>query len=99
MPAPRYTMIRGEFYIRYPDLPRNGPEPDGDTINFLPDNDDLVRTLPRFNGVPPERRHLGTYGIRFEGIDALAKAFFDGRNDAQIQNHVASRAYGAYTRL
>jgi hypothetical protein len=62
MPGPRYTLIRGEFYIRYPDLPRNGPEPDGDTINFLPDNDDLVRSLPRFGNTGPDRRHLDTYG-------------------------------------
>ncbi|HEX2264284.1 MAG TPA: hypothetical protein VHH52_11110 [Pseudonocardiaceae bacterium] len=75
MPAPRYTLIRGEFYIRYPDLPRNGPEPDGDTINFLPDNDDLVRGLPRFDNIGPDRRHLGTYGTRFEGIDTLETHF------------------------
>jgi hypothetical protein len=29
IPAPRYTLITGDFYIRYPDLPRHGPEPDG----------------------------------------------------------------------
>jgi hypothetical protein len=34
MPAPRYVLITGEFYVLYPDLPRNGPEPDGDTISF-----------------------------------------------------------------
>jgi hypothetical protein len=72
MAAPRYILILGDFYIRYPDLPRNGPEPDGDTINFLPDHDDLIRGLPRFTaGVGPDRRHLGTYGVRFEGIDTL----------------------------
>jgi hypothetical protein len=75
MAAPRYTLILGDFYIRYPDLPRNGPEPDGDTINFLPDNDDLVRGLPRFGTVGPDRRHLGTYGTRFEGIDTLESHF------------------------
>jgi hypothetical protein len=75
MPAPRYVLITGEFYILYPDLPRHGPEPDGDTINFLPDNDDLVRALPRFNGKPAEQKHLGTYSVRFEGIDALESHF------------------------
>jgi endonuclease YncB( thermonuclease family) len=73
--VPRYTLIRGEFYILYPDLPLNGPEPDGDTINFLPDNDDLVPALPRFSGVRPDRKHLGTYGVRFEGIDTLETHF------------------------
>jgi hypothetical protein len=27
-----YRLLAGEFVIRYPDEPRNGPEPDGDTI-------------------------------------------------------------------
>lgn len=31
-----YTLLRGEFVIRYPDLPREGPEPDGDTVKFAP---------------------------------------------------------------
>jgi endonuclease YncB( thermonuclease family) len=75
MSAPRYRLITGDFYILYPDLPRNGPEPDGDTISFLPDDDDLVQALPWFNDVPPGRKHLGTYSVRFEGIDALETHF------------------------
>lgn len=71
MTQPRYTTIKGSFYIRYDDLPNQGPEPDGDTINFLPDHDDLVWMLKRFSGKAPDRRHLGTYPVRFEGIDAL----------------------------
>ena len=62
-------------------MPRNGPEPDGDTGNFLPDNDDLVRGLPRFNQVGPDRRHLGTYSTRFEGIDALETHFENQHHD------------------
>jgi hypothetical protein len=81
MATPRYTLITGDFYVRYPDLPRNGPEPDGDTVNFLPDNDDLVRGLPRFNQVGPDRRHLGTYSTRFEGIDALETHFENQHQD------------------
>lgn len=81
MARPRYTLITGDFYIRYPDLPRNGPEPDGDTINFLPDNDDLVRSLPRFSNRGPDRRHLGTYGTRFEGIDTLETHFENQHQD------------------
>jgi hypothetical protein len=84
MAAPRYTLILGDFYIRYPDLPRNGPEPDGDTINFLPDNDDLVRGLPRFGTVGPDRRHLGTYGTRFEGIDTLETHFENQHQDLKF---------------
>jgi hypothetical protein len=75
MPAPRYRLIRGEFHLLYPDLPRNGPEPDGDTISFLPDDDALVRVLPRFGGNPADRKHRGTYNVRFEGVDALETHF------------------------
>lgn len=76
---PRYTLVTGAYYILYSDLPRNGPEPDGDTISFLPDSDDLVRSLRWFSGVGPDRRHLGTYSVRFEGIDAL-ETHFDNRH-------------------
>lgn len=91
MSVPRYTLIRGEFYIRYPDLPRNGPEPDGDTINFLPDNDDLVRSLPRFDNTGPDRRHLGTYGTRFEGIDTLETHFENQHQDLQFAQAARDR--------
>ncbi|HEY6421652.1 MAG TPA: thermonuclease family protein [Pseudonocardiaceae bacterium] len=75
MSGTRYTLLTGEFYIRYPDLPRNGPEPDGDTISFLPDSDGVVQKLPRFSGIAPDRRHLDTYSVRFESIDALETHF------------------------
>jgi hypothetical protein len=26
MAGSRYILIRGDFFIRYPDLPRNGPQ-------------------------------------------------------------------------
>jgi endonuclease YncB( thermonuclease family) len=79
MSAPRYTLIQGDFYILYPDLPRQGPEPDGDTVTFLPDQDDLVRRLRRLSGTAPDRKHLGTYSVRFESIDAL-ETHFAGRH-------------------
>lgn len=77
--VPRYTLIRGDFYILYPDLPKNGPQPDGDTINFLPDHDDLVQALKRFSGQSARRKHLNTYSVRFEGIDTL-ETHFEGRH-------------------
>ncbi|HZA16086.1 MAG TPA: thermonuclease family protein, partial [Pseudonocardiaceae bacterium] len=91
MSVPRYTLIRGEFYICYPDLPRNGPEPDGDTINFLPDNDDLVGSLPRFGNTGPDRRHLGTYGTRFEGIDTLETHFENQHQDLHFAHGARDR--------
>ena len=91
MSVPRYTLIRGEFYICYPDLPRNGPEPDGDTISFLPDNDDLVGSLPRFGNTGPDRRHLGTYGTRFEGIDTLETHFENQHQDLHFAHGARDR--------
>ena len=48
-----YTLLRGQFVIRYDDLPRQGPEPEGDTVKFMPDTPGLVEMLPRRSGSPP----------------------------------------------
>jgi hypothetical protein len=69
-----YTLLRGSFIIRYPDLPRQGPEPDGDTIKFLPDTPALVEALPRRSGVPPDINARGI-SVRLEAIDALETHF------------------------
>lgn len=69
-----YTVLRGHFVIRYPDLPRQGPEPDGDTVKFKPDTPALVEGLPRRSGTPAD---LGPRGVsvRLEAIDALETHF------------------------
>jgi len=100
MSAPRYTLVRGQFYVLYPDLPRNGPEPDGDTVSFLPDDDDVVRRLRRFSRVPADRRHLGTYAVRFESIDALETHFAGHHQElglarAARDHMLASLGFGA----
>jgi hypothetical protein len=69
-----YTLLRGSFVIRYPDLPRAGPEPDGDTIKFLPDTPALVEALPRRSGTPPDINARGI-SVRLEAIDALETHF------------------------
>jgi hypothetical protein len=71
-----YTLLRGEFVIRYPDLPRQGPEPDGDTVKFQPDTPALVEGLPRRSGTPAD---LGPRGVsvRLEALDALETHFGD----------------------
>jgi endonuclease YncB( thermonuclease family) len=69
-----YTLLTGEFVIRYPDLPRQGPEPDGDTIKFAPDTPALVETLPRVSGRPPDLNSRGI-SVRLEAIDALETHF------------------------
>ena len=72
---PRYTVVTGEFHIFYPDLPRSGPQPDGDTITFKPDDPSIVERLQRFSGRAPKFNGRGTIPVRFEGIDALETHF------------------------
>lgn len=75
-----YTVIKGEFHIHYPETPRNGPEPDGDTIKFKPDNRALVENLPRANR-PAKFNQKGITTLRFEGVDALETHFrIEGEN-------------------
>jgi endonuclease YncB( thermonuclease family) len=71
-----YTLLRGQFVIRYPDLPRQGPEPDGDTVKFRPDTPELVERLPRHSGRPPAINTRGI-SVRLEAIDALETHFED----------------------
>jgi endonuclease YncB( thermonuclease family) len=69
-----YTLLRGEFVIRYPDLPREGPEPDGDTVKFAPDSRALVESLPRISGRAPDLNGRGI-SVRLEAIDTLETHF------------------------
>lgn len=65
-----YTLIKGAFHIHYPENPRSGPEPDGDTLKFRPVNRGLIEALPQ-PGWGPRFTSSGISTIRFEGIDAL----------------------------
>jgi endonuclease YncB( thermonuclease family) len=76
--TPRYTLVKGQFSIHNAQKPRQGPEPDGDTVRFLPDSIDLVRKLPRFSGRPPAITN-GHINVRYEGIDAL-ETHFEGEH-------------------
>jgi endonuclease YncB( thermonuclease family) len=69
-----YTVLRGQFVIRYADLPTQGPQPDGDTIKFKPDTPALVEALPRPSGQPPDINGRGI-SVRLEAIDALETHF------------------------
>jgi hypothetical protein len=80
-----YTLVKGEFHIHYPDIPRNGPEPDGDTLKFKPDNPDIVRQqLP--NGEAAGFNGRGMVNLRFEGIDALETHFNEMHQDLTWAN-------------
>lgn len=78
---PRYTVIVGRFHIYYSDLPRGGPQPDGDTVTFEPTQPALVERLKRFSGRPPRFNGRGMIPVRFEGIDALETHFQDMHQD------------------
>ena len=69
-----YTLIRGRFHIHYPDSPRSGPQPDGDTIKFEPELPGLVQSLRR-RGQGPGFNSRGYLNVRFEAIDALETHF------------------------
>jgi hypothetical protein len=69
-----YTLLRGRFVIRYADLPRQGPEPDGDTVKFRPDTPGLVEGLPRRSGTPADLNARGI-SVRLEAIDTLETHF------------------------
>jgi hypothetical protein len=82
----RYTLIKGNYWIHYPDRPRQGPQPDGDTIRFQPDNPELVRGLPWFSGIGPDFNARGNIAVRYEGIDALETHFGDAHQELQFAN-------------
>ena len=69
-----YTIIHGSYTIFYPEMPKSGPEPDGDTLKFIPDDPSIIWKLPRLSGRSPNMKK-GKINIRFEGIDALETHF------------------------
>jgi endonuclease YncB( thermonuclease family) len=83
-----YTLLCGQFVIRYPDIPRQGPEPDGDTVKFKPETPALVDALPRRSGRPAEINGRGV-SVRLEAIDALETHF--GENHQEILGARAAR--------
>jgi len=80
-----YTLLRGEFVIRYPDQPRGGPEPDGDTIKFAPDTPGLVEALPRPSGTGPDLNSRGI-SVRLEAIDTLETHFSETHQELRGAN-------------
>lgn len=88
---PRYTLIKGKYWIHNPNNPRQGPQPDGDTVRFEPDSLDLVRKLPRISGRPPNITASGQINVRYEGIDTLETHFNADHQDLGFAN--AAREY------
>ncbi|MER9529790.1 hypothetical protein NKI89_08265 [Mesorhizobium sp. M0309] len=77
---PRYTIIHGQYRIHRADQPRMGPQPDGDTVRFEPDNLQLLYLLPRFSGRAPDIRAKGI-NVRYECIDSLETHFEQAHQD------------------
>jgi hypothetical protein len=82
----RYTLIKGHFWIHYPDHPRQGPEPDGDTVSFAADDLALVRHLHWYSGHGPNINARGNIAVRYEGIDALETHFQGAHQQMQFAN-------------
>src|SRR5207253_3096906 len=75
-----YLMLHGQYLIHRADDPRRGPQPDGDTVRFVPDDLQLLSSLPRFSGRPPDIRS-GGINVRYECIDALETHFEGAHQD------------------
>lgn len=82
----RYTLIKGRYWIHYPDKPNQGPEPDGDTIRFEPDDVAILAGLPRFSGRPPNINGRGNIAVRYEGIDTLETHYKESHQDLDHAN-------------
>jgi hypothetical protein len=66
-----YVLQRGKFVIRYPDLPSQGPEPDGDTVKFRrPTHQHSSRRFPAGQG-------CATLRVRFFKLPWLRSAAED----------------------
>src|SRR4051794_41114554 len=71
-----FTLIQGTFHLvgRTRAGKDSGFEPDGDSMQFKPDNAKLLDRL-RKNGSAYRLTSIGSTQLRFEGIDALELAF------------------------
>jgi hypothetical protein len=78
MSEPRYKLVTGKFYARFDERRASDqPQPDGDTVRFVPDNPFALISSDRFKRYGfrgPDIREFGI-SIRFEGIDALETHF------------------------
>jgi len=92
MSSPRYRLVTGKFYARFDERSNSHqPQPDGDTIRFVPDNP-LVLSDPtkfkRFGFQGPAVTEFGI-SIRFEGIDALETHFsVSGSSARTLHQHL-----------
>lgn len=87
--TPRYSLLKGTFYIFFEEDPKGGPEPDGDTVRFVPDDPFRVLTLRKFGFRCPDISRRGI-NVRFEGIDSLETHYsVQLKGKPQITTHQA----------
>jgi hypothetical protein len=82
----RYTLVKGQFWIHYPDNPQSGPEPDGDSVRFKPDNRAIVNNLPWHSNVGPDFNARGLIQLRYEGIDTMETHIDGAHQDLTFAN-------------
>ncbi|MEW1636347.1 nuclease [Streptomyces sp. NPDC093801] len=83
-------VIKGTFRAK-------GFEPDGDTVNFTPDNVADWRLVPGARPVVP--RWDGSASIRLEGIDALETHYGDEKSPSGVQHQPLPLAHAAMQEL
>lgn len=83
-----YRLLTGRYVIRYSESPGAGPQPDGDTIKFRPDDPTLVEDLGRASGVEPKLSAQHRISLRLEAIDAL-ETHFEGTRQQQALGDAA----------
>jgi hypothetical protein len=102
MSGPRYHLVTGNFYARFEERKLNQqPEPDGDTIRFVPDNPfDLMdsKKFQRYGFRGPDVDEFGI-NIRFEGIDALETHYMVSGDSTADRHQNLALAQAARTML
>jgi endonuclease YncB( thermonuclease family) len=81
-----YRLLTGTYVIRYPESPHNGPEPDGDTVKFRPDDPALVEDLARISGTQPGLSRQHRISLRLEAVDALETHFAGAHQELGLAN-------------
>lgn len=89
MSEPRYRLVTGSFYARFDERKLSQqPEPDGDTIRFVPDNPFDLGDSTKFKRYGFRGPDVDEFGIsiRFEGIDAL-ETHYPVKGDSSRYRH------------